>query len=199
MLFLVKIRIYMDESKILERLRYSLRKNDVLNLMDIFSKNPKGIDILIDLCSNSNNTLGFHAAWVLEHMIIDKPELLKKYFVSIVNKMPETKNPSVQRHFSKIAKCSLESGAVKDFIATKKNSKSIELLIEVCFEWLLNLKTPIAVKAYCMDILVYLAPSNTWIKEELPHVIRLNMIDASPGISAKSKKILAQLSNHEAS
>jgi hypothetical protein len=189
----------MDDNKILERLRYSLRKNDVLNLAEIFSKQSNGIEQLVELTSNSDSVLAFHSAWVLEHIVVDNSELLRKWFIPIIDKMPLTKNLSVQRHYAKIVKCSLGNGAVKDIVGSKKYNGKIEKLIEVSFEWLLNNKTPIAVKAYCMDILMYFAPNNQWIKEELPHVIRLNMIDASPGISSKSKKVLEQLSSYEAS
>jgi len=189
----------MDENKIIERLRYSLRKDDVLNLAEIFSNQTNGVETLVEFTTSSDSVLAFHAAWVLEHVVIDNPKLLKKWFIPVVSRMPKTRNTSVQRHFAKIAKCTLESGIANDLISSKKYGKEIESLIEVCFEWLLNEKTPIAVKAYCMDILMYFAPNNPWIKEELPHVIRLNMIDASPGIESKSKKLLEQLSNYDAS
>jgi len=189
----------MNDDKLFERLRYSLRKNDVLNLAKIFSKQPNGIELLFDLTSNSDNVLAFHSAWVLEHILVDNPKLLQKWFIPIVEAMPSTKNMSVQRHYAKIVKCTLEYGAAKDILKLKKNQKHIETLTEVCFEWLLNTKTPIAVKAHCMDILMYFAPNNEWVSEELPHIIRLNMIDATPGIASKSKKLLEKLHSNEAS
>lgn len=189
----------MDETKIIERLRYSLRKDDVLNLAEIFLNQTNGVEILVEFTSNSDSVLAFHAAWVLEHVLIDNPKLLNKWFIPVVSRIPKTINTSVQRHFAKITKCSLESGITNDLISSQKFGNEIESLIETCFEWLLNEKTPIAVKAHCMDILMHFAPNNPWIKEELPHVIRLNMIDASPGIESKSKKLLEQLSNYEAS
>ncbi len=189
----------MDDNKIFERLRYSLRKNDVLNLAEIFSKQPNGIAQLLELTSNSDKVLAFHSAWVLEHILIDSPQQLQKWFIPIVETMPNTKNMSVQRHYAKIVKCALESGAAKDIIKMKKHQKNIESLIEVCFEWLLNEKTPIAIKAHCMDILMYFAPNNEWVREELPHIIRLIMIDATPGIASKSKKIIEKLHSYEAS
>lgn len=189
----------MDDYKIFERLRYSLRKNDVLNLAEIFSKQPNGVDQLFDLTTKSDAVLAFHSAWVLEHILVGNVELSQKWLIPIVDILPSTKNMSVQRHYTKIVKCTLESGIVKDTLKLKNHQKIIESLIEVCFEWLLNEKTPIAVKAYCMDILICLAPNYEWIREELPHVIRLNMIDASPGIASKSKKILEKLHSYEAS
>ncbi len=187
----------MDENKILERLRYSLRKNDVLNLAEIFSKQPNGIAQLFELTTKPDPILAFHSAWVLEHTIINNPKLLEKWVIPIIKAMPITKNLSVQRHYTKIVKCALEYANARNIMDLKKNRSDAEQLIEVCFEWLLNSATPIAVKSYCMDILMHFAHSNPWIKEELPHVIRLNSIDASPGIASKSRKILAKLNNHE--
>ena len=189
----------MDNNKIFERLRYSLRKNDVLNLAEIFSKQPGGVKQLFDLTTNSDNVLAFHSAWVLEHILIDNPELLQKWLIPIIEAIINTKNMSVQRHYAKIIKCTLESDVAKDILKLKKHQKKIELLIEVCFEWLINEKTPIAVKAHCMDILMHFAPNNDWISEELPHIVRLNMIDAGPGIASKSKKLLKKLHSNEAS
>lgn len=189
----------MDDNKIIERLRYSLRKNDVLNLAEIFSKQFNGVEQLFDLTMNSDAVLAFHSAWVLEHILIDNPKLQQKWFITIIEAMPCTKNMSVQRHYAKIVKCTLESGIADDTLKMKKHQRKTESLIEVCFEWLLNEKTPIAVKAHCMDILIYFASKNEWVREELPHIIRLNMIDASPGIESKSKKLLKKLHSNEAS
>lgn len=189
----------MNDNKILERLRYSLRKNDVLNLAELFSKQHNGVEQLFDLTTNSDNVLAFHSAWVLEHILVDSTKLLQKWFIPIVEAMPSTKNMSVKRHYAKIVKCTLEAGAAKDILKLKKNQRNLESLIEVCFEWLIDEKTPIAVKAHCMDILMYFAPNNEWVSEELPHVIRLNMIDATPGIASKSKTLLKKLHSNEAS
>lgn len=189
----------MDDNKIFERLRYSLRKNDALNLAEIFSKQTNGVEQLFDLTTNSDNVLAFHSAWVLEQVLIDNPKLLQKWLIPLIEAMIVNKNMSVQRHYSKIIKCTLESDVAKDILKLKKHQKKIELLIERCFEGLLNEKTPIAVKAHYMDILMHFAPKNDWICEELPHVIRLNMIDSSPGIASKSKKLLKKLHSNEAS
>ena len=123
----------MDNNKIFERLRYSLRKNDVLNLAEIFSKQPNGIAQLLELTSNSDKVLAFHSAWVLEHILIDSPQQLQKWFIPIVETMPNTKNMSVQRHYAKIVKCALESGAAKDIIKLKKHQKTASTLKIVIF------------------------------------------------------------------
>lgn len=188
----------MDDGKLFERLRYPLPQDDLQLMVDFFLSRPNGIAELIDICATAEKSVGFHAAWVLDHLFERRPELLTDWIFTIIGKMPGVSNLSVRRHFARIVNLTLGKNGSRDVFLSKKHSHDVELLAEVCFGWLLDSKTPVAVKAHCMDILMYFAPTNSWVKEELPNVIRLLMIDATPGVASKSKKVLNQLASYDA-
>ncbi|NOU18855.1 MAG: hypothetical protein HOO91_14975 [Bacteroidales bacterium] len=183
----------MEKERLIERLNFVMGKKEVLALAEIFADIDDGVSILFELCKSENETLSFHAAWVLENVLTANPYLFALSLSKIVEAIPNIKNPSVQRHFSKllniaIADC-LNNRLPKDVCQLLKKL-DMEPVVEKCFEWLMNPETKAAVKAHCMDILYYFSNRYEWIAEELPYVIELQIIDGTPGIINKGKKVL---------
>ena len=186
----------MEKERLIERLNYVMGKKDVLALAEIFSEMKDGISILWDLCQSDNEKLSFHSAWVLENVLIPNPELFSLNFSKIIELLPTTKRPSLQRHL-----CKLLSYAMEDCLKNRLpkdacllfKKMDMEPIVEVCFEWLMNPLVKPSVKAYCMDILFYLSKRYDWIADELPYIIELQMIDGTPGIKAKGNMIIKRL------
>jgi hypothetical protein len=86
---------------------------------------------------------------------------------------------------------------------TKHNSLSIfqfktrdfnfEPIIDTTFEWLINPKTPIAVKVNCIEILVNLRSKSDWIEEELRAQIEFLLKDGGPAVQSRARKMLEVL------
>jgi hypothetical protein len=185
-----------DRIKLIERLQFTMKKKDVLQLAESFSLSGFEIEEIISLTSHSNQTLGFHSAWVLENMLLPMPEALDYYLLVIIEQLPHTTNPSVKRHFAKLVSFGInrivkrQTAKVfeKEFWQT-----NLEPLEEVCFKWLVEENTKPAVKAHCMDILFLLSYRQKWIAEELPHIIENQMEMGPPSIRAKGKEILKSI------
>jgi len=186
----------MEKERLIERLKYVMCKKDVIALAKLFSEMNDGVSILFKLCQSKDEKLSFHSAWVLENVLSSNIGLFSISIPFIVDQLPRIKNPSTRRHFSKLLNMAM--------IACEKNlfpkdacrlfmKLDMEPVIETCFEWLLDVDTKPAIKAHCMDILVYLSEKHEWIKDELPHVIELQMIDGTPGIIAKGSMTLVRL------
>lgn len=183
----------MEKDRLIERLNYTMLKKDCLALAGQFVCMEDGITILFELCQSDNETLSFHAAWVLEHALTSNPDIFCLSISKIVELIPTIKNSSTKRHFSKLLKLALDACAKnrfpKDACQLLKKT-DMEPIVETCFEWLIDKSSKPAVKAHCMDILLFLSKRYEWIAEELPYVIERQLIDATPGIENKGRKTL---------
>ncbi|HRX31686.1 MAG TPA: hypothetical protein P5349_07320 [Tenuifilaceae bacterium] len=186
----------MDNTQLIDRLRYSLKKNDVLQLASFFASSSQSIDQLVMLATDNNPMLAFHSAWVLENCLLSNSDLLNRYSPKLLEVFPCIVNNSVKRHISKLL--SLWIFGFDDLSErVAEGREAFQQLAETCFDWVLSPSTPVAVKANCLKILARVSPYFQWVKDELPNVVRLVGIDASPGIKSISKKVLKEAMNHE--
>ncbi len=138
-------------------------------------------------------TVAFRAAWVLEHIAVYYPERFLPYVPLFVQRLPEQQNPSCQRHFTKIL---MHLSSHKASEACRKALASIanqECIVEVIFDWLINPKTPVAVRVNCLDILLNFSGTFPWIKGELQAQTEFYLQNGSPAMLARGRKILRQL------
>ncbi|MHC1702447.1 MAG: hypothetical protein AB9846_00940 [Tenuifilaceae bacterium] len=186
----------MEKERLIERLNFTMMKKDVLALAEMFKELDGGVAILFDLCQSKNETLSFHAAWVLENVLTSNRDLFSLSIPKIIELLPTIKSSSLQRHFCKLLKIAMDLCNSNDLPKDACNlfkKLDMEPVVESCFEWLMDPLAKPAVKAHCMDILFYLSKRYDWITDELPHVIKLQMIDTTPGIRNKGEKVLGIL------
>lgn len=183
----------MEKEMLIERLQFAMVKKDVLALAELFARMENGVEILFELCQSDNEKLSFHAAWVLENVLTSNPNIFCLSLSKIIELIPTVKNPSSQRHFSKLLNLAMQ-GCSKNLFPRDAcqlfKEMDMEPIVESCIEWLTDKNTKPAVKAHCMDILFYLSRRYEWIGEELPYVIELQLIEGTPGIINKGKKVL---------
>lgn len=150
---------------------------------------------LLDTCFKKESpAIAFRAAWVLEHVTEQHPERFLPYFPQFVQRLPEQQNYSCQRHFSKIL---MQFSNPKASAAYREALASItdrEKIVEVIFDWLINPKTPVAVKVNCLEVLLNFSHIFPWIKDELQAQTEFYLKDGSPAMLARSKMILRQVS-----
>ncbi|HCT29408.1 MAG TPA: hypothetical protein DIW31_01425 [Bacteroidales bacterium] len=186
----------MEKDILIDRLNYIMIKKDCIALAEQFVCMEDGITILFELCQSDNEKLSFHAAWVLENALTSNPDIFSLNLSKIIELIPTIKNSSAQRHFSKLLNIAMSNCSKnifpKDACELLKNV-DMEPIVETCFEWLIDKNSKPAVKAHCMDILLFLTMRYEWIKEELPYVIEHQLIDATLGVENKGRKILYYL------
>ena len=186
----------MEKDRLIERLNFVMCKKDVLALAELFSAMEDGVTILFELSQSENEKLSFHSAWVLENVLTSNPDLFGLCLSNIIETIPTIKSSSLQRHFCKLLSIAMqyckEKKLPEDSCKLFKKA-DMEPIVEVCFEWLMDSTAKPAVKAHCIDILLHLSNRYDWITDELPHVLELQMIDASPGIKSKGTKVLGAL------
>jgi hypothetical protein len=70
---------------------------------------------------------------------------------------------------------------------------NFEPIVEATFEWLINDRTPVAVRVNCLDILYNLSNSYTWITEELKDQTRFLLKNESAAMQSRGKRVLKKI------
>lgn len=180
----------MRKEELIQQISATIGKKKVLELRATLRDNDFAIKDLIDLTFHPNQQIGFRASWILENLISEEPERILPALNYFIQKFPEVTNQSCKRHYTKIL-MQLTSPKVKDDLQKAMHWLNLEAVAEACFDWLIDPVTPIAVKAFCCEILYQLREHYTWINEELAEQVRFIMINGSAGIQSKGRKILS--------
>ncbi len=136
--------------------------------------------------------LAFRAAWLLEYIAIHHPDRFLAIANTFLAQLTTQNNPSCQRHFTNIL-IRLTHPRASESFRRALQSANREQLVETVFNWFIDLRTPIAVQANCMDVLLYLSGEFEWIRDELKQQIEFLLRDGSAAIQSRGKKTLEKL------
>lgn len=187
-----------SKEQIFERLAFSLKKSDVVQIAETMNS----VDItpyeLIDISIGSDESKAFHAAWVLENYFVVHTSALEFFLPNLIETIVLVKNESVQRHYCKLIAIGIKhllSVKASNFKAKELWQMNLDPLQEQCFFWLVEPTTKPAVKVHCMDILFLLSSRYKWISEDLPAIIEAQMELGGPAIRAKGREIIKAIAS----
>lgn len=189
----------MEKEKLIERLRYSMTKKEVVLLAQTFSDIGVAPEELLQIATTTKYPTCFHAAWVLENTLLPLPEALDYYLPTLIEHISQTSNPSVQRHLAKMVAFGLRRITERKTARIFEKefwSTNLEPVEDWCFQLLVEPSTKPGVKAHCMEILFLLSLKQKWIAQELPFIIENQMELGTPGLKAKGKEILKSLKKY---
>jgi hypothetical protein len=147
---------------------------------------------LIDITFHSDTQVGFRAAWLLDTTILAEPEQYVNNLEYFVQRMGDVTNASCKRHYTRILMHLTSPEAPKE-IKAKLAAIDMEIVVEQCFDWLIDPKVKVAVKVFAADTLFHLCDRYDWIKEELANQVQFMLRDAGPAIQSRGKKLLAAI------
>lgn len=187
-----------NKSQLLDRLKYTMTKKDVLWIVNEFREQKLDTEELISLSISNDTALAFHSAWVLENILLSKPQGIDFYLPRLVELLPTISNDSVKRHFTKLISIGIRRVVFKEVSRSFERefwAMDLEPLEDICFIWFVEEDTKHAVKVNALVILYLLSTREPWIAKELPDIIENQMQISSPGFRAKAKHILRLLKN----
>ncbi len=130
-------------------------KKQVSGLARLAVKHERLLQSFFDLTEDNNHKYNWRAAWALDHLNQIEPELIQPRLARIINTVIASKSDAVRRSLLKV-------------IASHELPNSNEgLLMDYCFSLLNNNDVSIAVRAWCMDILLAFSIRYPSIKNEL--------------------------------
>ncbi len=190
------LTVELEKEKLLERLKYSMTKSEVIQLAEIFNRMGVSYEEILQLTNHSDRAISFHSAWILENMLLSNPLALDYYLTELVGNLMNNSNESVKRHLAKLIVHGIHrvlKRVVLKVLEKEFWALNLEPLEEVCFKWFVDNNSKPAVKVHCLEILYLLSHRQRWIAEELPQIIENHMEHGSPALRAKGKEILARL------
>lgn len=145
---------------------------------------------LIELSTQSNPQIAFHAAWILEYLIYEHPVRYKNHYKILVSVFQVQKNRSCQRHYTKILMLLTASSNIH-LLA----NIDLDSIVETSFALMIDPETPVAITVNCMDILYNLRNLDSWIADELKLQVMHLLKDGTAAVQSRGKRVLKKLQN----
>jgi len=170
----------MDWENQLNHLFKELNKKEIVSFL---SAHPIEISTLINVTSQSPERIAWRAAWIIDLLDRDKPELISPHIADLHIILKATPYNGVRRSLLKIinhhSPSSLEDGE----------------LLDKCFQWMITPTVPTAVRAHAMQYISQLLPSYPDLKREFELCLETALNDGNKGIKAKARNLLKQINS----
>ncbi|WP_437919617.1 hypothetical protein [Sphingobacterium sp. LRF_L2] len=147
------------------------------------------IPMLLEYSIHADTQIAFRASWLLEHVLLDDNTLIKGMYITFLSRLKEQCNWSCIRSYTKI--CMLLTHPSQRIVILKQQEE--QLIIECCFNWIINANCPVAVTVNCLNVLYYLSDSHTWVKEELIAQIHFLLKNPTPALKSRANRILKRI------
>ena len=168
-----------------------MEKEQLLELIDSWDnlnfivreavQNPDLFSLLMNITLNAPEQKTWRAAYLVDKIHDDFPELILPYLDRMVAKLPEEKNLSKKRHLLKL----ISMNAVPE--------KHFSFLLDFCMETMASDEPP-AVRVHAMQILFNISEKEPELKPEILALIEHEMeYHATAGILSRGKKIAKKL------
>ena len=147
---------------------------------------------MIDLTFYYHKPIAIKASRLLETILVKCPE---KYYTEIdyfFERVAEVKCLSCKKHYAK-AIMYLTSPEVPKEVRSKVKEINLERTVELCFDWMIDTKMLVSVRAAASEALFNLRHRYPWIAEELSKQLEYLMPHATPTLAATGDMILSYL------
>lgn len=165
----------MDFAKMLEERQSKAITNDIVNFV---VKHPDSLNELMNLFLFGELRISQRASWPVGDLGVKDPHLFEPYIESIVKNMHNPVHDAVLRNSLRI----LGSIEIPEELQGE--------VYELCFNFLLDLKFPIAIRVFSMTVLSNIAKNFPELKEELISVIEEHYPHGSAGFKSRARKCL---------
>ncbi len=143
----------------------------------------KRFDELFALFAGKDKLLEQRAAWPLSYVVNTRPELIKKHFGKLVQKL---KQPGIHDAVKRNGIRLMEGITIPE--------KYHGEVMNLCFDYIIDPKEKPAVKAFSLTVLQNLAKQYPDIKPELRTIIEDRWDLETAAFRARAKKVLKELS-----
>jgi hypothetical protein len=182
----------MDQAELVKQIAANIGKVKVLHLTKILNEQQFDLRDLIAITFHHDKDVAFRATWLLENVFLQKPEAYLPQLDYLLSEIKKVKHPGPQRHYAKIVMHITDPKAPL-IIKHKVQTIDLEPVIEQLFDWMIDPKVKIAVKAFAAEALFNLRHRYDWIAEELANQLQFLMRDGTAAIQSRGKKLLKEL------
>ena len=158
-------------------------KSQCNKIVDYIGSDKKKFAELMRLFFGNEYRVTQRAAWPLSYCVQRHPELLTPYFDRLLNflQMPGMHN-AVTRNITRLLQ------------GVKIPKKYHGRIMTICFNFISDINTPVAVKAFSLTILDNFLKGYPEIASELKLIIEERWENETPAFRSRARKILRKLS-----
>lgn len=161
-------------------LEMSRRNTDLV--ADLVFQKPELFEELFLVFARNEEPISRRAAWVLDTVSEQYPELLAPHLDEITDLLPKFSHDGLKRHSLRmLARLPLP------------DDDRLGELITICFNWLLSPVEAVSAKIYSMDLLYRVSQIEPDLKQELADSIEWRINEGTPGYQHRGRKMLKQL------
>ena len=182
-----------DKEALTTRLASRSAKNWINTLCAELQQQGFILTDLLDLTLHKEDVIAFHAVWLLDTVVENDLETYVVYIEKFIDYSQRITNHSCQRHYARIFMHFTKAMRKSIPIQNKMAHTDLEPMIERCFDWLIDPKVKVAVKASASEVLFNLRERYDWIAEELENQLKFLMQNGSPAINATGRRLLSGL------
>jgi len=146
-------------------------------------ENPVLFKKVLDFALEDKEQYAMRAARVIHLTATSHPELIKPYLIQIIQALPGFKTNGLKRSMTRML----------TEHCTEIDEESQGILIDVCFNNLMDLNEKIVLKIYSMDILYEISQQYPEIKRELISSIETQLPYSSNAFKSRGKKMIKKL------
>ena len=159
-------------------------KSQCRKIVDYVGNDKKRFRLLMEAFLSNEYRITQRAGWPLSEIAVTHPSMIGPYFAQLVKllKQPDVHN-AVLRNITRV------------FQVVSIPKKYHGEVMTLCFEFIGNPQTPIAVKAFSLTILENFLPEYPDIGPEMKLIIEERFADETPAFKSRAKKILRRLKN----
>lgn len=182
----------LTKDELINEISKTIEKVKVVKLTAILKKQNFSLHDLINITFHEDKNVAFRAAWLLENLFLQNPEIYVDELEYLIQKIKEVKHPSCKRHYAKIM-MHISMPRANVAIKEKLTEINLEPVAEQFFDWMIDPKVLIAVKVFVAQTLFNLRYRYPWINEELAEQLKFLMRNGTAAIQSRGKKLLAEL------
>lgn len=146
------------------------------------SDHPEYLDVLMNLAMDDSQPENWRAAWMIDKIHEQHPELVIPYLQSMTQFVLTTQNAGKKRHLLKLI-------SINDI-----QEENMALLLNYCLKVFSNAAEPVAVRVHAMQTLFNIAQKEPDFSGELIELIEHEIeYHGSAGIASRGRKLLKKL------
>jgi hypothetical protein len=167
---------------ILQSLKKEHSKKQTDRIVDFVGADKERFGVLIGLFFQGEYRITQRAAWPLSYCVRNHPSLITPYFKQLLD--------NLQRKDIHVAVVRNTVRLLQDVTIPKKYQGRV---MSICFDFVQDPQTPIAVKVFSLTILSNLAGDYPDIGPELKLIIEEQWEHSTAAFRSRAKKVLAKL------
>ena len=182
----------MTQSQLIQHFSAPDRKITVAKLGHQLKRENFSLRELVDLTFHTDKEIALKSSRLLEYILYKFPENYYSDLEYFIDHAEDVTTPANKKPYAKIL-MRITSPEVSREVRNKMKEINLERVVELCFEWMIDPKMLVSVRASASEALFNMRHRYPWIAEELSKQLEFMTRTATPILLAKCNYILSYL------